>query len=507
MPEKSIRIEELVKILLKGHDCERAHLLTYEGSVNPPLSTYDLYLQVINWLREDCLVYVIWEGSLEKMEDDSPVKHFVRKFSQQMMQDKDKVDVMQRMVLLQLGDAENEFTILPNESLWVFRKLSPANKNFDPKVCGQKVCNIVEKRLLELFPRWRHGTSVQQEDVKVLIDTHRHKILGEMRDQVKRIRVYINIEVDGLQDVVIGSELAEVQDHCSEHQEDVNADIHYHKLLSEMKDQEKLSKEHMDTREYVHQDIISRSEMTEEQQKRRSLQLDNIEILVEAHRHIIVSEMIAQEKRLKMYINTLMDDLQNMIIWSELTKTEEYGSVQREDVEVLLGTHYHKILDEMRDNEKRIKGYINRRLDYLQGKIARIKLMETQEHSSVLHENIKELLEVLSEMRDQKTRIKEQNIISRSDLTETQEHLFVRLENIEDLLDAHRHKIVGEMTDRENRIKDCIREKELCILEEELRDIIDWNELSETQDVETETEGFVVENKPFSVEWRRFQMS
>ena len=50
MPEKSTRIEELVKNLLKGHGCERAHLVAYEGSVNQPLSTYDLYLQVSNWL-------------------------------------------------------------------------------------------------------------------------------------------------------------------------------------------------------------------------------------------------------------------------------------------------------------------------------------------------------------------------------------------------------------------------------------------------------------------------
>ena len=212
-----------------------------------------------------------------------------------------------------------------------------------------------------------------------------------MRDQVKRIKVYINIEIDGLQDVITGSELTETQDHSSEYQE------------GEMKDREKILKEHnMDTREYVHQYIISRSEITEEQQKRRSLQLDNIVVLMEAHHRIIISEMIDQEKRIKAYINTQMDDLQNVITWSELTKTEEYGSVQREDLELLLNTHYHKILQEMRDKEKRIKDYINTQLDYLQGNIARTDLMQTQEYSSVLHVSIKELLEVLSEMRDQR---------------------------------------------------------------------------------------------------------
>ena len=122
------------------------------------------------------------------MEDESPVKHIVRKFSQQMMHKKDKVCVMQRMVFLQLGDAGNKITILPNKSLWVFHELSPANINFDPTLYGQKVCSIVEKSLLELFSRWRHGTSVQQEDVKVLLDTHRHKILVKCEIKLRELK-------------------------------------------------------------------------------------------------------------------------------------------------------------------------------------------------------------------------------------------------------------------------------------------------------------------------------
>ena len=232
-PDSSNRFQELENILLECHNCERAHPVARgEGSADQLLSTSDLHLTVSNWLKEDCLVYVIWAGSLEILEDDSPVKHLVRLFSLRRMLDKrDKASVMHRLVFLQLGSVGiKETRVSPNNSFWVFKKLSPVDKNFDSKQCGQEVFEAVQNRLQKLAPRQKdageegaavpgapkylkfHRRSLKLEDVKVLLEHQRHDIVHAIRDQGQRIKKHIDVRADDVNDSVATRELAETQE-------------------------------------------------------------------------------------------------------------------------------------------------------------------------------------------------------------------------------------------------------------------------------------------------------
>ena len=136
----------LSSVLRVCHGCERLHPVASDGSADQPSSVADLHLQICRWLQEGVLVYIIWEGSLEKLNGNNTISRIVRLFSSQNKRDKN----MHQLIFLQLGghpdDSSMKSTVLPNHSLWLFQE-SPGSQGFDLQSCAQQVHDAVIQRL------------------------------------------------------------------------------------------------------------------------------------------------------------------------------------------------------------------------------------------------------------------------------------------------------------------------------------------------------------------------
>ncbi len=151
VPENSGVLQDLTRSLQECHGCERVHPVASNGSSDQSLSSSNLHLQICNWLNSDCLVYIIWEGSLEALDNQSIVKCMVKQFSHRKMLDLRERGVIHRLVFLQLGSGGVvRREVSHNNSLWVFQSRSSTDRGFDPKLCGLEVYDIVHSRLQEL---------------------------------------------------------------------------------------------------------------------------------------------------------------------------------------------------------------------------------------------------------------------------------------------------------------------------------------------------------------------
>ena len=130
--------------LLRLHNCDRL-------SDGQPLVPSDKHLRICQLLigKKDCLVYIMWHGKLEDMQPHTYIKQIVKLFSSRPpLLNSSQASVMNRLVFLQIGSKDTaDCSTLPSDSTWVSYKLSPMDKQFDAKKCGEEVYEKVRTKL------------------------------------------------------------------------------------------------------------------------------------------------------------------------------------------------------------------------------------------------------------------------------------------------------------------------------------------------------------------------
>lgn len=138
---------ELESVLLECHGCDR--LQPVAPSDDQPLTLSDHHLRICQWLKEkECLVYIMWPGSLEDMQAGTFIKDIVNLLSSRPPLD---TSVMHRLIFLQLGSKGSvDCSTSPHKSTWVYWEFSPMDGRFDAKECGESVSRSVRTKLEDL---------------------------------------------------------------------------------------------------------------------------------------------------------------------------------------------------------------------------------------------------------------------------------------------------------------------------------------------------------------------
>jgi len=269
-------VTKLSSALQKCHGCERVHPVASDGSADQPPSFEDLHLQICQWLQEGVLVYVIWEGSLGKLDSNCTVSRIVRLFASQNKRDMNsrRTGVVHRLILLQLGGHSGAMAtrLLPNfQSLWLSHELPPADHDFDVQSYAQQVHSTVNQRLLELNSSQanhrpitdhrnaehadRQAISVNQNNIREVnsqpgFEIMMNELKGFIKGETADIKGHINQQTGGIKDILDENKLAEqtfeseldpsVTEDAERHTSDINLD---HQVgTSEAKVSKKLTK-------------------------------------------------------------------------------------------------------------------------------------------------------------------------------------------------------------------------------------------------------------------------
>ena len=141
--------QQLEEELLTRHACPRVQPVATSSPTHTP--TLDDYWRRIAGLLKGgkSLVYIIWSGSLETVNDSHhpPIKKVVRSLTHQHLK-KDSHSVMHRLILVQLGSKGTETQITrENDVTYVFWDKSAEEGDFDVSKCADHVCGVVKDRL------------------------------------------------------------------------------------------------------------------------------------------------------------------------------------------------------------------------------------------------------------------------------------------------------------------------------------------------------------------------
>lgn len=155
----SSNYEELEKEILKGHEgCTRVQPI----AVPNPNPTANSYCQGIARLlkEENCMVYIIWSGSLEKWNGvhSPPIKKLYHSLTQHSFNGNSKArstgvlrNIMHRLFFVQLGGKGLvDRVVLNSKCTQLFWKIPEDDNTFDVKECGEHIRNMVRKRLDEV---------------------------------------------------------------------------------------------------------------------------------------------------------------------------------------------------------------------------------------------------------------------------------------------------------------------------------------------------------------------
>lgn len=128
--------EELASL----HGCERVQPVAENDSND------ECCCNIVSLLKsEDCLVYIIWSGSLDTLNGthNPRLKGLIR-----LLPTSVDASVMQRLIFLQLGSKGTvDKTVSPLNSIHIFWEVSAEDSSFDAKACGRHVCQLVKERL------------------------------------------------------------------------------------------------------------------------------------------------------------------------------------------------------------------------------------------------------------------------------------------------------------------------------------------------------------------------
>ncbi len=160
--EHTPKYQELMTVLLKEHgDCKRVSLI---NTIDPTRDDYVNSISRCLKTEEECLVYIIWNGSLESINQNRtpcpPIKDVIRSFSLSPLK-KQSHSVMHRLILLQLGSKGNVDSIIsPQGSITVCWNIAGDDNAFNPRECGEYVCRTVKVKLNDRKVPQRHDNEL-----------------------------------------------------------------------------------------------------------------------------------------------------------------------------------------------------------------------------------------------------------------------------------------------------------------------------------------------------------
>ena len=144
--------KKLEEEILTQHNWDRAHPVASSENGTP---TFDDYWTWIAKLlkKGDCVVYIIWNGALETVDDSQapPIAKLVRSLKNRPLNIQDgrgSHSVMHRLVFLQLGAKgtvdHQDSHLHSKEAFW---EVSVEDVCFNPRKCASTVCKIVTAHL------------------------------------------------------------------------------------------------------------------------------------------------------------------------------------------------------------------------------------------------------------------------------------------------------------------------------------------------------------------------
>ena len=155
--------QDLEKELLMQHECDRIQPVAAHPNSTPLWdSTWGAIASRLKNENENCLVYIIWSGSLETLNGnhDPPIRKVIQSFDRLLHKNTpSKETVNHRLILVQLGSKGTVDELTSHLNTKVFWKESAEDANFNAKECSKHISKVVRRVLLEKHRQAKNSTT------------------------------------------------------------------------------------------------------------------------------------------------------------------------------------------------------------------------------------------------------------------------------------------------------------------------------------------------------------